>query len=382
MTPAVRTVLLAVVLAGWSAMLAAQIPPRLAAQDAAPDPTPDDVQRTLRAQPAAAAACLAMANRCWDPSIAEPLFECWAATASRDDLIRQAASASWTVRGLALRALTQTPTSPINALRASPGSAPLIEWSVSRILAKSIVEILSKDVSASPAPDTISPETARQARDALWEVSDRNMTVAFEAADQIKPIVGRHVSEGRFGASLDLSSRDPQAYAARRRAWQMLIAGVLAACFAMLRIVKTARVVATALLAAVFMWGAWLSVQTDVRELPPPSLMFFTASSLAFLSAGVVCGVTAGLGIPGWQKVAATPLAAAACAFLLCAATRAAGLFPREGGGALMFEPPGSALLAAAGALAISLGLVLEARADSPLTSAAAAAERQPSRHS
>jgi hypothetical protein len=370
-----RTVLLAAVLAAHSATLSAQQP--------APDPTPEDVQRILRAQPPDPKACLALANRCWDPAVAEPLFECWLATASREDQIRQAASASWTVRGLALRALTQAPTSLISALRTSPGSAPLIEWSVGRILENSLAEILALEVSDFPAPNTISRETARQARDALWDLSDRNMTVALEAADRIKPISGRHISTGRFGESYDLASKDPRAYAARRRAWQLLACAVLAIVLAALRVVKAMRRVATALLVAVFLWAQWFSFQTDVRELPPPPLMFLTASFLAFVSAGLASGLTVRLRIPGWQRVAAAPLAAAAGAFLLCAATRAAGLFPSGNeGGQLFFEPTGSAVLAAAAALAISLGLALVASADSRLTSGAGAAGPQPSRHS
>ena len=348
MTRTVWTVLLAAMLAGRSATLAAQ------------EPTPDEVQRTLGAQPADAKACLAMANRCWDPSIAQPLFDCWAATASRDDLIRQAASARWTVRGLALRALTHAPTSPINTLRDSPGSAPIVEWSVSRILVKSLVEILSQDVSTVAAPDTISPETVRQARDALWDLSDRKMTIALEAGDLIKPISGRHMSAGRFGESFDLSSRDPRAYAARRRAWQLLAAGLLAILFIALRAVKRVRKIAAALLMAVFMWAAWFSFHTDVRELPPPPLMFLTTSCLAFFSAGLIAGMIDRVRIPRALGAAATPVAAAACAYLLCIVTRAAGLFPASDGGRLIFEPAGGALLAAVAALAISFGLALE----------------------
>jgi hypothetical protein len=371
LTLSLRTVLLAAVLAARSATLSAQ------------DPAPDEVQRTLRAQPPDPKACLALANRCWDPAVAEPLFDCWLATASREDLIRQAASASWTVRGLALRALTQAPTSLINTLRTSPGSAPLIEWSVARILENSLAEILALDVSESPAPNTISRETARQARDALWDLSDRNMTVALEAADRIKPISGRHISAGRFGVSYDLASKDPRAYAARRRAWQLLACAMLAIFFAALRVVNALRRVATALLVAVFLWAQWFSFQTDVRELPPPPLMFLTGSFLAFVSAGLASGLTVRLRIPGWQKVAAAPLAAAASAFLLCAATRAAGLFPSGSeGGQLFFEPIGSAVLAAAAALAISRGLALVAAADSRLTSGAGAPGPQSSRPS
>jgi hypothetical protein len=343
-------VVLAAVLAARSATLAAQ------------EPAPDEVQRIARAQPADPQACLAMANRCWSPSVAQPLFDCWAATASREDLIRQAASGGWAVRALALHALTHAPTSPVSLLRGSPGAAPLIEWSIAPTLVRSLVELLAHDVSASPAPNAISHETARLARDALWDLSDRNMTVALEYADQIRPISRRQMSAGRFGASHDLASKDAQAYAARRRAWQMLIAGALATFFATLRIVKAARAVATAMLAAVVMWAAWFSFQTDVRELPPPPLMFLTASCLAFVSAGLLSGVMVRFRSRGWQRVAAAAPAAAVGAFLLCAGTRAAGLFPISDGSRLMFEPAGSALLAAAAGAAISAVLAIEAR--------------------
>lgn len=371
MTRPLGTVLLAAALAAGSATSFAQ--------DPAVAPTPDEIQRTLRAQPADAAACLATANRCWDPSMAQPLFECWAATASREDLIRQAASAGWTVRGLALRALTQAPTSPIHALRASPGSAPILEWSVSRTLVGSLVQLLSQDVSRVPAPNTISHETARLARDALWELSDGNMTVALESADHITLLNGRDLSAGRFGASYDLATRDPRGYAVRRRAWQLLAAGALAVLFAALRAVRGVRDVATALLAGVFIWGAWFSFHTDVRELPPPRLMFLTASCLAFLSAGLVSGLTLRLRIPAWQQVAVAALAAAACAFLLCTFTRTAGWFPVGDGARLIFEPGGSALLAAVSAVAIALGLKLETSGDAFPTSGAGAAGPQPS---
>jgi hypothetical protein len=273
-------------------------------------------------------------------------------------------SGSWTVRGLALRALTQVPhahgavegMSQLEALRAAPGSAPTFEWLVSQALFTSLVEVLSQTESEHPAPGTISSETARQARDALWEVSDRQMTVALDYADRITPMSGRHASGGRFGESSDLASRDPQAYAARRRAWQLLAAGLLAILIALLRVVKAMRRVMTSLLAAVFMWAVWFSLQTDVRELPPPPLMFLTASCLAFSSAGLICGVVDRFRIRGGLKVAAAVFASAALAFLLCLVTRAAGLFPiGSEGWALALESSGSAALAAPAALVIAL---------------------------
>jgi hypothetical protein len=363
------TVLLIAALAARSATLCAQ------------DPTPDEVQRALHALPVNPQVCLSMANRCWDPSVAQPLFDCWLATASREDLVRQATSGSWTVRGLALRALTQAGparASQLDALRASPGSAPAFEWLVSQVLFTSLVDVLSQNVSEHPAPNTISRETARQARDALWEVSDRNMTLVLPYADRIRPISGRDGSAGRFGESSDLASRDPNAYAARRRAWQLLAAGVLAILLATLRVVKVMRTVATALLAAVFMWAAWFSFQTDVRELPPPPLIFLTASCLAFLSAGLVSGVIARFRIRGPLNVAVAAFGAAVCAFFLCFVTRSAGLFPiGTGAWGPILEPIGSAALAAPAAVVISLGLGLDAGSSgTPVTSGAGAPGR------
>src|SRR5438034_3665813 len=131
------TALLIAVLAARSATLCAQ------------DPSLDEVQRALHAVPVNPQVCLSMANRCWDPAVAQPLFDCWLATASREDQVRQAMSGSWTVRGLALRSLTQVPraTAPsvemsqLEALRASPGSAPAFEWLVSQALFTSAVDV-------------------------------------------------------------------------------------------------------------------------------------------------------------------------------------------------------------------------------------------------
>ncbi len=352
----------------WTALLVAVLAVR-SARVTAQEPAPEEVQRALRRQPLDPQACLALANRCWNPSIAQQLFDCWLRSASRDDLIRQATSATWTVRALTLRALTQTPTSPLDAVRSSQGSATLIAWSGSQVLVGSLVAILSQEVSEVPAPNTISPQTARQARDALWDLSDRDMTIALKAADQIVPLSGRRLDAGRFGESYDLASRDAPAYAARRRAWQLLAAGLLAILFGALRAVKAARPMAAALLIAVFMWAAWFSFQTDVRELPPPQLMFLTTSCLAFLSAGLIAGLIGRVRIPGWQRVAAAPAASAACAYLLGAVTRAAGLFPASDGGPLIFEPICGAMLAAVAALAISFGLALETSRAARVTS-------------
>lgn len=322
---------------------------------------------SLRALPVDPQSCLAIANRCWAPSIAQPLFTCWRATASRDDLIRQAASASWTVRALALRAITQNPDArPQGLVRmpqplgpvAIPPRRTAFEPEVRELLLTSLVEMLSQRISGAPAPNTISFESAQHARDALWELSDRNMSAALEAADRIRPISGRYAHTGRFGASSDLALRDPQAYAARRRPGQLMAAAVGATLAAVLLSVPVLRPIAAGLLVSLVLWAIWFSFQRDVRELPPLPLAFFTASCLAFLVAGVVAGAASLLRTRVWLKVAAAALTAAAGAFLLCAVTRSAGVFPiGSGGWELILEPIGSALLAGTSAVAIALGL-------------------------
>jgi hypothetical protein len=298
----------------------------------------------LHALPQDPKACLDVANRVWDASVAQPLFDCWRATASREDLIKQTSSGGWTVRALALHALA---------------SAPEFGQAARDRLLQSSVEILSQNISGLPAPNSLSYSSAQLVREAFWEISGRNMAVALATADRIVPIHGRYTSVGRFGESYDLASRDGPAYASWRRPRQLVAAGLAALLISPLLALKRLRKIAAAMLASLGTWAVWSAFQTGVRELPPPPLFFFTVSCLAFLSAGLVAGAFALMPVRGWVKVAAGPVVAGVCAFLICGFTRSTSLFPiGSEGWELIFDPLSSALLALPVALVLSLGMV------------------------
>jgi hypothetical protein len=221
------------------------------------------------------------------------------------------------------------------------------------------VEILSQNISGLPAPNSLSYSSAQLVREAFWEISGRNMAVALASADRIVPIHGRYTSVGRFGESYDLASRDGPAYASWRRPRQLVAAGLAALLISPLLVLKRLRKIAAALLASLGTWAVWSAFQTGVRELPPPPLFFFTVSCLAFLAAGLVTGAFALMPVRGWAKVAAGPLIAGVCAFLICGFTRSTSLFPiGSEGWELIFDPLSSALLAVPVALVLSLGMV------------------------
>jgi hypothetical protein len=328
-----------------------------------------------------------MANPCWDASIARPLFDCWRASATQDDVIKQAISGSWIVRTLALYSLADVRRSPTQSVMplitmpsppppqpgvvgsragsnrsigvptAVPSSLVLDQPTRDRLLQSSI-EVLSRDISGLPVRNTLSYTTAQLAREALWEFSGRNMSLALRFADRIVPVSGRYTSTGRFGESYDLASKDRSAYVAFRRPRQLLLAALAALLALPVFTVRRWRKLAVAFLVSLCMWGAWSFFQTDVRELPPPPLSFLTVSCLAFLAAGLVAGFLAVLQMRSWLKPVISSLAAAACAFVVCAYTRSSGLFPiGSEGWELIFDPIGSAVLAAPAALTLSLGL-------------------------
>lgn len=247
---------------------------------------------------------------------------------------------------------------PIGAPAPVPSPLVLDQPTRDRLL-QSSVEILSRDISALPAPNTLSYATAQLARDALWELSGRNMSLALRFADRIVPVSGRYTSIGRFGESYDLAWKDRSSYVGFRRPRQLLAAGLAALLVLPLFVVKRWRKLAVALLVSLCMWAAWSLFQTDVRELPPPPLSFLTTSCLAFLAAGLVAGFLAVLQMRLWLKVVMSPVAAAVCALIVCGYTRSSGLFPiGSEGWELILEPLGSAVLAMPAALVLSLSLV------------------------
>jgi hypothetical protein len=350
----------------------------------------------LHALPQDPMACLEVANRVWDASVAQPLFDCWRATANREDLINQATSGGWTVRALALKVLAEIPRSSIQPIvplvATSPAPTPRSEGDNNRTsigtsvnppqitlstpvfdqptrdrLLQSCVEILSQNISGLPAPNSLSDTTAQLVREAFWEISGRNMVVALAFADHIVPICGRYASIGRFGESYALASKDGLAYASLRRPRQVLAAGLAALLISPLLLVSRLRKFAVAMVVSLGMWAVWSAFQTDVRELPPVPLFFLTVSCLAFLSAGLVAGALALMPVRGWVKITAGPVIAGFVAFLVCGFTRSASLFPiGSEGWQLIFDPLSSAVLAVPVALTLSLGLVRGKRQNGP----------------
>lgn len=340
---------------------------------------------TLRALPQDPRACLEMANRCWDADVAQPLFTCWRAAASRDDLITQATAGGWTVRALALHALVDVPESRVRPIAPlvrlppapAPGRAgsrpadmrpiprpapvptpPVFEPALRDRLLRSAVEILSRNTSGLPVPNTLSYLTAQLTRDALWDISGRNMSEALAFADRIVPVSGRYASIGRFGESYDLASKDPSAYARLRRPGQLTAAGLAALMMSPLLAVRRYRKLSAALIVSLGAWAVWSLFQSGVRELPPFPLSFLTVSCLAFLSAGLVAGSLTRLRSRRWLRVAVSPIAAGIGAFVVCGLTRSMGLFPiGSEGWELVFDPVASAVVAAPVALMVSLGL-------------------------
>ncbi len=197
----------------------------------------DDIVRSLAALgalPQDPKTCLALASRCWDPAAAQAPFQCWLASAPYDEVLTQATSAPFTVRALALQAVTQglsplserisLPIARANASAPAVSRAPLEGPTRDRLLT-SLVETLSQPISGRPAPGTLSHSTVAIARDALWDATGRDMGLALTVAGRITPVSGRYSHEGRFGTFVDLAARDRDAYAAHQRPGQLLAAG-------------------------------------------------------------------------------------------------------------------------------------------------------------
>ncbi|HJT90169.1 MAG TPA: hypothetical protein VJ732_20000, partial [Bryobacteraceae bacterium] len=241
----------------------------------------------LRALPQDPEACLRIAARCWEPSTAKPLFDCWRAKAPRAGLLAQATSASWTVRALALEASAET--------------AAFDSATRDRLL-RSAAELLSHDLSGVPAPNAVSYSTAQLARNALSQISGRNMAVALEYADRIVPLSGHHTFAGRFGESYDLAAKDPSAYADLRRGPQLLEAGLAALLAAALLAIPRTRRLAVALWAAAGVWCMFTLFETEAAQLPPPPLGYLTATCLALFSGGLTAGCLAATRVPDGRK--------------------------------------------------------------------------------
>jgi hypothetical protein len=233
-------------------------------------------------------------------------------------------------------------------------------------LLTSVVEVLSHPVYAFPTDgDGVSYGTAQIARDALWEIAGRQMSVALRYADRVMPPYGRYTSTGRYAASYDLYGKDPAGYLAYRRPRQFLAALLIASPFTIFLLHRWTRRSAVLLMIGILGWGTWSLFMKGVRELPPPPLHLLTIACIAFLAAGSVSALLAFLSRTatrfswlrdGLGKGGLAVVGGGGVAFAVCAWARGNGLFPIGGEGwELIFDPLGSAILAVGAAVLLSL---------------------------
>lgn len=314
-----------------------------------------------------AATARATVERCWDPSACAFLFEQWRASADRAAIQEAAVDGAPVLRALALRALTSPSVRPRKwaSLMPEPLPPPVqFDPATGDRLLTSVVDVLGREVTAFPRGGRqISYLTAQMLRDALWEITGRNMVLALSYADRIVPISYRYTGSGRYGAALDLQRRNASAYDQYRRPRQVRAALRLALPIAILMFFRPFRRSAALLIIGILAWGVWSVHTGGVRELPPPPLHFFTVSFIAFAAAAVIAALLAVAPqfITWWPRLsgrgqtAATIFGAVVLAFIACAWTRSREIFPIGGEGwELFFDPLGSAVLAGAGAFVLS----------------------------
>lgn len=325
--------------------------------------------------------CREVVGRTWEPAAARFPFACWRASASREALIEAATGGPAQLRALSLYSLVEhaavrapepivvlqppmvAPPAPPGAKaitnvplplppREKPPQVSFDEPTRERLLA-SAVETLSRPSAASPGRGgEISDSTARLLNDALWEISGRNMAVALAYADRISPPSGHYSTSGRYGTSSVLWNKDRTAYLDYRRPRQAMAAAILALLFGALLGWKKTRRAGALLVVAVLGWGIFSLYATEMRELPPPPLQFLTVAAIAFISAGIsTAGAAAlwhGRALGGMiTRVGASIAVAAVLAFAVCGFTRGR-VFPiGSEGWELIFDPVGSALIAA-----------------------------------
>lgn len=198
----------------------------------------------------------------------------------------------------------------------------------------------------SQASTTLPPQQLAQS---LWELSGRDMATALRYADRVQP------AEARYGVSLGLWERQPNAYYAYRRPRQSVAGLLLAAPFGILLIWRRFRHPAGLILVSVLGWAGWSLISKDFRQLPPQPYPFLTSSFLAFLAAGISSAM---VGLVRWDKMVSSRIIeilgrvgvagawAGILAALVCLWTRSAGLFPIvHEGWDLIIEPFGSLVL-------------------------------------
>jgi hypothetical protein len=325
-----------------------------------------------------AQACREIGARCWDPGAARVPFECWLASVNQQQVLQVAQSGPPILRALALNYLVRDretsqpvlvrmppPPERLTAAEQKNSLMPLaaassrrialatnaptlqFESSVREALLRAAVSALSARVTSAPSGrNSISYATAHMARQALWELSGRNMATALQYADGIVPL------ESRYWASSDLASKDRAAYVAYRRPRQMALAVLLAVFASALFTAPKFRAIAPCLIGAALLWLALSAVETDVRELPPAPLNFLTASFVAVASAGMVCAALSLLRISWIARGLLALTGSGLLALVACGVTRSLRIFPvGSEGWETIFEPLSSAMLATISAL-------------------------------
>jgi len=337
--------------------------------------------------------CREVVGRTWELRAARTAFACWHANASRESVLEAATRGPAQLRALALNSLIERtssrrreplvtfvphavpkpPPAPPGAQaitsvpmrpqrREDPPQAAFDSATRDRLLV-SAVEVLSKPSAAVPGKsDEISNSTARLVRDAMWQISGPDMNVALAYADRIAAPRARY-SQGRYGASYDLSYKNKAAYADYRRPRQAAAAGALALGFCILLVWRRTRRPGAILVLAALAWGVASLFATGVRELPPPPLQFLGATAIAFLSAGASVAWLAQYSQGRADTTAKTfgragaavPLAMV-LAFFACGFTRWNDIYPIGGEGwELIFDPIGSAVIAAVVAVGLAV---------------------------
>ncbi len=339
-------------------------------------------------------ACGEVVARTWEAHAARFPFACWRAGVPPEALKKAAIDGPAQLRALALYALIENAADhaksqtyltfprravapppappgaepitiiPIQPPSAGPRPRPEFDESMRQRLLASAVEVLSRPSAAFPGKGgEISFSTVTVVLDALWEIADRDMSVALKSADRISTPRTRYMSQGRYGASHTLHGKDPAAYVDYRRPRQSAAGALLAAAFGLLLAWPRTRRAGASLVVAALAWSVWSLLATQLRELPPPPLQFLTLSAIAFLSAGASVAAVALMTRrtePGGVARAigrgsAVLGIAAVTAFFVCGYTRWHGIFPIGGEGwELIFDPIGAAIIAAMAAVVLA----------------------------
>jgi hypothetical protein len=338
--------------------------------------------------------CGDVVARTWEPRAAQRPFACWRAGVSAEGLREAAVGGPGQLRALALHALVEPalayrpgvdlarlapavvpPPSPAQAdqqtvtlkpAERTPPGPPQIAFEApwrERLL-ESLTDLLSRPSGVTAAGAEISASTVTLLHDALWEIAGHDMPTALQFADRIAAPDARYVTQGRFGASWALWRKDPDSYEAYRRPRLAGTAALLAAACAVLLAWRRTRRAGFVLVLAALTWAAWTLAAVGPRELPPPPFAFMTVYAIALAAAGLCIAALAlfekpAARIPPGKAFTRGLLGiglAAVLAFFVCGYTRWNGIFPIGGEGwELIFDPLGSAIIAAVAAAGLAL---------------------------